>query len=340
MRRLVRSVRGSQLWRFVRSNRRTQIGLALVGFWVLAALLAPLIAPYSPTQPHPDAILQPPSSTYLLGTDADGFDVLSRIIYAPRVDLTIAVAATFFGLIIGVPIGAFAGYFGGKRGLGGKTAGAVMRVVDVSLAFPLFVFALTLVGVLGPKTSTVIIALTFVSVPPLVWMTRSQVLSVREMTFVEAARCSGNSEARAVLRHVMPNSLPAPLAQLSVILGGAILATAGLSFVGAGVRVPTPEWGLMISEGTTSLITGQWWPSVFPGIAIGLCVLGFSLLGDGLRIYLDPKQRRQGERTALPVDPAAEAFVGSSLSDAPATPAAAAIATVATVDTPGVQDRA
>jgi peptide/nickel transport system permease protein len=314
MSRALKAVASSQLWRFVRGSRRTQAGLAIVGFWILIGVLAPLVAPYSPTQPHPTDVLVAPSTKYLLGTDGDGFDVLSRIMWAPRIDLTIALAATALGLIIGVPIGAFAGYFSGRRGLFGKLASLLMRVIDVSLAFPLFVFALTLIGILGPHMENVILALAFVSVPPLVWLTRSQVLSIREMTFVEAARCSGNGELRAVFRHVLPNSLPAPLAQLSVILGGAILATAGLSFLGAGVRVPTPEWGLMISEGSSSLITGQWWPSVFPGLAIGSCVLGFALLGDGLRVYLDPKQRRQTERSiqGLPVDVAAGALAGGS----------------------------
>jgi peptide/nickel transport system permease protein len=321
------AIGGSQFWRFLRASRRTQVGLAIVAFWVLASLLAPVVSPYSPVEPHPADILQPPSSRYLLGTDGDGFDVLSRILWAPRVDLAIAVVATTLAVIIGVIIGAFAGYFGGKRGVYGKLAGVAMRIVDVSLAFPLFIFALTLVGMLGPKVTTLVVALTFVSIPPLVWLTRSQVLSVREMTFVEAARCSGNSEWRAVLRHVLPNSLPAPLAQVSVILGGAILATAGLSFVGAGVRVPTPEWGLMIAEGSSALITGQWWASVFPGVAIGTCVLGFGLLADGLRVYLDPRQRRQAERTVLglPIEAVAEAFRGSAATEeSDSIPAAAA----------------
>jgi peptide/nickel transport system permease protein len=319
MRRLVTAAGSSQLWRFVLGSRRTQVGLAIVGFWVVVAVLAPVLAPYSPVQPHPADLLQPPSGKYLLGTDGDGFDVLSRILWAPRTDLVIALAATALAVGIGVPIGAFAGYFGGRRGALGKLAGVLMRTVDVALAFPLFVFALTLVGILGPAEGNVIVALTFVSVPPLVWMTRSQVLSVRKTTFVEAARCSGNSEVRAVFRHVLPNALPAPLAQLSVILGGAILATAGLSFVGAGVRVPTPEWGAMISEGSSALITGQWWPSVFPGVAIGTCVLGFALLGDGLRMYLDPKQRRQSERAirGVPVDAAAEVIAGNATIEVP-----------------------
>ena len=313
---LLARVRRTQLWRFAAVSRRTQAGLIIVGVWVLEAVIAPLAAPYSPVQPHP-ALWQPPSGRFLLGTDGDGFDIFSRILWAPRIDLTIALASTAMAVVIGVPTGAFAGYFGGRRGPLGATAAVVMRIVDVSLAFPVFVFALTLTGMLGPTLGNLIAALTFVSIPPLVWLTRSQVLSVREMTFVEAARCSGNSEWRAVLRHVLPNSVAAPLAQLSVILGGAILATAGLSFIGAGVRIPTPEWGQMISEGSSALITGQWWASVFPGIALGSCVLGFALLGDGLRIYLDPKQRRQSERSVagLPLESAAEALAGYSTLD-------------------------
>ena len=318
------ALRRSKFWHFALTNPRMRLGLALVGFWVVAGLLAPVVAPYSPVQPHPNDILIPPGPKYWLGTDKDGFDIFSRLVWAPRIDLGIALASTTIALVIGVSIGTFAGFFAGRRGVFGLLSSFVMRVVDVSLAFPLFVFALALVGILGAQLINVIIALTFVGSPPFVWLTRSQVLSVRQATFVEAARCSGNSELRVAFRHVLPNSLAAPLAQLSVILGGAILTTAGLSFIGAGVRIPTPEWGLMISEGASGLITGQWWPGVFPGLAIATCVLGFGLVGDGLRVYLDPKQRRQvgslvqveAAMKAMVGDPAANAAGSSELTSA------------------------
>jgi len=281
---------------FALRNGRLRIGLVIVSVWILVALLAPLIAPYSPTQPHPFAKLQPPGSRFFFGTDLDGIDILSRVLWAPRIDLGIAVASTTIALVVGVPIGAFTGYFGGRAGLFGFGSNLIMRVVDVSLAFPIFVFALALVAVLGPQAINVIVAMSFVNIPVFVWLTRSQVLGVREKPFVEAARCSGNSELRIAFRHVLPNALAAPLTQLSIVLGFSILLTAGLSFVGAGVRVPTPEWGLMVAEGASTMITGQWWTAVFPGLALGSAVFGFGLVGDGLRSYLDPRQRRQTER--------------------------------------------
>lgn len=271
-------------------------GLIVVGFWLLISLLAPLIAPYSPTHPFADAVLAPPGGRFLLGTDRDGLDILSRLIWAPRIDLGIAVASTVLALCIGVPIGGFAGYFGGKGGVQGALATVAMRIVDVSQAFPVFVFALAIVAVLGPRAGNLILAMAFVNAPVFIWLTRSQVLAVRERAFVEAARCAGNSELRIAFRHVLPNAVAAPLTQLSVVLGFSVLLTAGLSFVGAGVQLPTPEWGLMVSEGASTMITGQWWIALFPGIALGSAVFGFALLGDGLRVYLDPVLRQQAVR--------------------------------------------
>jgi peptide/nickel transport system permease protein len=274
-------------------------GLIIVGFWLLVSLLAPIIAPYSPTHPFPDAVLAPPGSRFLLGTDRDGLDILSRLMWAPRIDLGIAVASTVLALCIGVPVGGFAGYFGGKGGLQGGLATVAMRIVDVSQAFPVFVFALAIVAVLGPRAGNLIVAMAFVNAPVFIWLTRSQVLAVRERAFVEAARCAGNSEVRIAFRHVLPNALAAPLTQLSVVLGFSVLLTAGLSFVGAGVQLPTPEWGLMVSEGASTMITGQWWIALFPGIALGSAVFGFALLGDGLRVYLDPVLRQQAVRAQI-----------------------------------------
>jgi len=274
-------------------------GLIIVGFWLLISLLAPIIAPYSPTHPFPDAVLAPPGSRFLLGTDRDGLDILSRLMWAPRIDLGIAVASTVLALCIGVPVGGFAGYFGGKGGLQGALATAAMRIVDVSQAFPVFVFALAIVAVLGPRAGNLIVAMAFVNAPVFIWLTRSQVLAVRERAFVEAARCAGNSEVRIAFRHVLPNALAAPLTQLSVVLGFSVLLTAGLSFIGAGVQLPTPEWGLMVSEGASTMITGQWWIALFPGIALGSAVFGFALLGDGLRVYLDPVLRQQAVRAQI-----------------------------------------
>jgi peptide/nickel transport system permease protein len=228
---------------------------------------------------------------HLFGTDKDGLDIFSRVLYAPQIDLSISLTSTLISAVLGTPMGAMAGYFSGRRGLAGLLADWTMRAVDMTLAFPVFVLALLLVGTLGAQIFNVVLALVFVNAPVFVWLTRSEVLGMRQRQFVEAARCSGNSELRVVLSHVIPNSISSSLTQVSVMLGYGILLTAGLSFIGAGVRVPTPEWGLMISQGATDMITGQWWPALFPGLALGSAVLGFSLAGDGLRGYLNPKTR-------------------------------------------------
>ncbi|MFN8455954.1 MAG: ABC transporter permease [Anaerolineae bacterium] len=287
-------------------------GLFIIIVWGLIALLAPLISPYPPIEPHPGKTLQPPSREFLLGTDKDGFDILSRLLWAPRLDLGIAVTSTALSFILGVPIGALAGYFGGRGGFFGLASDVVMRAVDVSRAFPVFVFALVIVAVLGASVTNVILALTFANAPVFIWLTRSEVLSVREKPFVDAARCSSNSELRIAFRHVMPNSLASPLTQLSIVLGFSILLTAGLSFVGAGVRVPTPEWGLMIAQGAPTMISGKWWTALFPGLALGSAVFGFALVGDGLRIYLDPKQRRQFETGLLPQESSPSPAIAAS----------------------------
>jgi peptide/nickel transport system permease protein len=289
-------------------------GLIVVGFWLVVSLLAPVVAPYSPTHPFVDAVLAPPSGRFLLGTDSNGLDILSRLMWAPRIDLGIAIASTILALLIGVPLGGFAGYFGGRRGLEGALATVAMRVVDVSQAFPVFVFALAIVAALGPHAVNLVIAMAFVNAPVFIWLTRSQVLAVRERAFVEAARCGGNSERRIAFRHVLPNALAAPLTQLSVVLGFSVLLTAGLSFVGAGIQLPTPEWGLMVSEGASTMITGQWWIAVFPGIALASAVFGFALVGDGLRVYLDPVLRQQAMRVEAPAGAALGGDIGGSAS--------------------------
>jgi peptide/nickel transport system permease protein len=289
---------------FAWARRSFRTGLLIIGFWMAIAILAPVISPYPPTQPGPGHVLLAPSLSHLLGTDENGMDILSRILWAPRIDLGIAVTATACATALGIPIGALAGFFGGRRGWLGRLADWTMRLVDVSLAFPVFVFALALVAVLGASIVNIVLALTFVNTPVFIWLTRSQVLSVRERPFVEGARCVGNSDLRIVFKHVLPNAIAAPLTQVSIVLGFAILLTASLSFVGAGVPIPTPEWGLMVSQGASNLISGQWWPAAFPGLALASAVVGFSLVGDGLRLYLDPKLRVAGGPTVPVVVPA------------------------------------
>jgi peptide/nickel transport system permease protein len=196
--------------------------------------------------------------------------------------------------VVGILIGAVGGYFMAGEGITSLLAEWVMRAVDVVQAFPVFIFALALVAVLGSNPINLIMAMVFVNTPVFIWLTRSEVAHVRQMPFIEAARCSGNGELRIALAHVLPNSLAPALTQLSVVMGFSVLLTASLSFVGAGIQVPTPEWGLMVSQGASTMITGQWWVALFPGLALASTVFGFALVGDGLRNYIDPKRRIAG----------------------------------------------
>ena len=304
---MLRAIWESPFVRYLRQTPVLQLGLAFTVFWVLVALVSPIIAPYPPTEAHPDMILKAPSARFWFGTDKHGMDIFSRVLYAPRIDLGIAVTSTAIASVLGVLIGTVAGYFVGGGGVLGLLAECTMRAVDVVQAFPVFILALVLVAILGASTGNVIAAMVFVNTPVFIWLTRSEVLSIRQKPFVEAARCSGNGEIRIALVHVLPNSLAPALTQLSVVLGVSILLTAGISFLGAGVRVPTPEWGLMVSQGASTMITGQWWVAIFPGLALASAVFGFALVGDGLRNYIDPKRRVAGVGLAAPVTRPTEA---------------------------------
>jgi peptide/nickel transport system permease protein len=267
--------------------------ICVVGIMLLLAFVGPSIAPFSPTQSASNPYIPPPalsSVPHLLlralsghaggihwfGTDASGFDVFSRVISAPRVDLVIAVLANGFALLLGVPLGLLAGYF---RNAASET---LMRVSDVVQSFPVFISAMILVALAGQSIVNLVIALAVLYAPIYVRLTRAEVMSQKARGMVEASRAIGLSELAIAVRHVLPNSLGPTLVQSSVTIGFAILLTAGLSFVGAGVRPPTPEWGLMIATGANDMVLGQWWPSVFPGIAISLTVFSFAVLGDTL----------------------------------------------------------
>lgn len=270
------------------------VGVAVVGTVVVLALIGPWLAPYDPTSTTPDVSVPPPSPPEIpallygavrgglaqpphwMGTDASGFDVFSRIIVAPRTDLSIALVANILSLVLGVLLGLVAGYF---RNLATE---AMMRVSDVVQSFPPFISAMILVALAGRSLGNIIIALALLYTPIYIRLTRAEVMAQKVRGFVEAARAMGNTELTIALRHVLPNALTPALIQSSVTIGFAILLTAGLSYVGAGVRPPTPEWGLMIANGANQIILGEWWSSVFPGIAISLTVFGFAVLGNAL----------------------------------------------------------
>lgn len=276
---------------FSRKRPSFLVGLAIVAVTLFLAVFGPAIAPYHPERALPGAGLLPPSPEHWMGTDVAGMDIFSRIISAPRIDLTIALVSSLIAFVLGVVLGVISGFFAGAPGLGRFLSEGIMRGADILQAFPIFIFALALVGFRGPGVENVIAALAFLNIPYFLRVTRGSVLQVRERPFVEAARCAGNSELRVAFVHVMPNALTPALANISPGIGFAILLTAALSFVGAGVPKPTPEWGSMISIGAPNMMTGQWWTAFFPGVALGVTVLGYALVGDGLRDYLDPVKR-------------------------------------------------
>lgn len=271
----------------LRDKPSSAIGVAIVGIAVVMVLLPYPFARFSPTAVT-DRQLAPPDGLNWFGTDINGLDVFSRIVWGARIDLTIAITSALIAVAIGTVMGAWAGYHFGGKGWQGLLSDVLMRATDALQAFPVFVLALALVAFLGRNIFNLIFVLVFLGIPTFLRLTRSSVIATRSETYVDAARCSGNSEVRMILRHLLPNAITPTLVLASAVAGQAILLTAGLSFVGAGVPAPTPEWGYMVSVGAPNLYTGQWWPAVFPGICIGLVVLGFALIGDGIQHFLDP----------------------------------------------------
>jgi len=258
------------------------VGLSLV---VLLAFAAPWIVPFNPLASDVPQALQPPSAAHWAGTDQLGRDILSRILTAARLDLFIAVTAVGLSFVTGAVIGGFCGYRGGRldRWVG--------RIVDVLMAFPLFVLAMALVAALGNRMENIIIATAIINLPFYTRFARAEVNVRRNSGWVEAARACGEGHLAVVLRFLLPNVLPAMAVQISLNLGWAILNAAGLSFIGLGVQAPTPEWGIMVAEGAAFITSGKWWLVAFPGLALMLTVLCFNLLGDGLRDILDPRMR-------------------------------------------------
>ena len=269
----------------LRRNPRAIVGFSLVTLMILLAVFAPLLTSYGPEAPIASDARQPPSLQHLFGTDETGMDIFTRVIYGGRIDISIGVVGTLLSLLIGVPLGLLVGY---REGIWGEIT---MRLMDLLQAFPVFVLAMTLVAGLGNRVENVILAIAFLNAPIYLRLVRAEVLMLKRLPFVEAAKVAGRGNLYIMFRELLPNSVGPALIQASVNVGWAILLTAGLSFIGAGVPVPTPEWGSMISIGAGTIITGQWWASFFPGLAIMTTVLGFALVGDFLREYFDVQQR-------------------------------------------------
>lgn len=269
----------------VRRHPLFLVGLVIVTVALLLAILGPYVVPYDPMTSLPGAALLPPNSEHWFGTDRSGMDVFSRVIAAARIDVTIGIAATILAWVIGTPLGVLTGYF---RGAGTE---AVLRVADVVQAFPVMVLGMAMVAVTGQEISNVIWVMAFLYAPIYLRLVRSQAVGIRVAQYVLAAKCAGNTELRIAFRHIFPNCVAIAIIQASVNVGSTILLTAGLSFIGAGVRVPIPEWGSMISIGAPNIMTGEWWPAVFPGIFLSFTVLGFAMVGNELRYIIDPTRR-------------------------------------------------
>ncbi len=269
---------------WLRGERQMQIGLVIVIGMIVIALLAPVIAPYDPEQATSD-VLTPPSAAHWFGTDVSGFDVFSRTLWAPRVDITIAFISTLLAMAVGVPLGIIAGY---RSGLRSET---MSRSFDIIQAFPFFILALVLLGIFGPSIKNLILVVAFVNAPIYFRLMKSQAQMLKGRMFIEAARVAGCSDRDLMFRHILPNSLSPALAQMSVTIAWSIILTAGVSFVGAGVRPPTAEWGVMIATGAPQMQTGQWWAALFPGLTLALSVVGYALIGNAIANVADPRKR-------------------------------------------------
>ena len=280
---------GGALYRQVRyvlgENPITLIAFVLFILIVLAAVFGPHLVPYNPLASNTAEALRPPSARHWFGTDQLGRDIFSRVVVATRLDFLIAVTSVALVFLMGGLAGVAAGFFGGW------TDRIVGRIADTIMAFPLFVLAMGIVAALGNTVQNIVIATAIVNFPLYARIARAEASIRREAGFVEAARLSGNSDWRILAFQILPNVLPILVVQMSLTMGYAILNAAGLSFIGLGVRPPTPEWGIMVAEGAQFMVSGEWWNATFPGAALMLAVFCFNLLGDGLRDMIDPRRR-------------------------------------------------
>lgn len=265
--------RGVQLRRLVRQHPSAAGGVLFILLLLIASLVAPL--PFDPRATDGAASLQPPGGAHWFGTDGAGGDVFSRVVYAARIDLSLALAGTLLSLGLGVPLGLAAS----TKGRGSER---VVRGLDAFQAFPLLILALALVSLSGNKLYMVVVAIALINVPRFIRLLRSQVLSLREARFIEAATAMGATTTRITLRHLLPNVWGIILVQTSLTIANAIVVIASLSFLGVGVRPPTPSWGSMIRDGAGNMSSGQWWIAGFAGLAVVLCVIAFNQLADAI----------------------------------------------------------
>ena len=272
-------------FRRIRRNTLSVVGLGIVGGLVLIALIFPVIVPRSQVElTHLDSMFLPPSLGHPFGTDEMGRDLLVRILWGTSISLQIGILVVATAMGIGVPLGAIAGFFGGR------IDDAIMRLTDLFLAFPSILLALAVAAALGPSITNALIAIAITWWPWYTRIVRGMTLSLKEEKFVEAARSLGASKARLIFKHILPNCVTPVIVNGTLDIGYAILATAALGFLGVGAQPPLPEWGLMISTGRLYM-PSRWWVSTFPGLAILVTVLGFNLVGDAIRDVMDPRLR-------------------------------------------------
>jgi len=280
--------RNSEWRRAVHSLRKSPLavlGFVITGVLIVLAIFAPFLAPYSPTKMRLSERLSPPSSSHIFGTDDVGRDILSRVIYGSRISLRICTVVVGLTIGIGTILGVAAGY------LGGWVDELIMRISDVFLAFPALILAMAIAAALGPSLDNVILAMVVIWWPRYARVARGQVLVLREIDYMVAAKAIGISGGRTFTHHILPNCISPILIQATLDLGEVLLTAATLSFIGFGAQPPTPEWGAMISLGRNYL-RDNWWYATFPGLAILVTVMGFNLLGDAARDVLDPRLRR------------------------------------------------
>ncbi|EJT02644.1 ABC transporter permease subunit [Rhizobium sp. CCGE 510] len=281
----------AEFWHYFSRNKGAVIGLVVFTIILVVAVFAPLFAPHEPNEQNRQVLLAVPSwmeggsISFPLGTDAVGRDILSRLIYGARFSLFIGVVVVALSVISGVLIGLVAGYFRGKVDT------AIMRLMDIILAFPSLLLALVLVAVLGPGLTNAMIAISLVNQPHFVRLTRASVISEREKEYVIASRVAGAGTFRLMFKTILPNCLGPLIVQATLAFSAAILDAAALGFLGMGAQPPTPEWGTMLAE-SREFISRAWWVVTFPGLAILITVLAINLMGDGLRDALDPKLKR------------------------------------------------
>lgn len=274
-----------EMGEIILKNKLTLIGFIIVGFIVAIGVLSPILAPYDPNLMNMPERLAAPSGSHLFGTDEMGRDILSRIMYGARISIIVGVVIVVCSALIGCFLGSLSGY------AGGKIDQAVMAVTDMILAFPSMVLALALTAAMGPGLLNTMLAVIIVRIPMYTRLMRGQVLVAKEQQYVRAARTFGERPVKIVLRHIVPNCMTPLMVQMTLGIGDAILIASSMSFIGLGAQPPTPEWGAMISTARIYAID-QWWYAAFPGLFILITIMGFNLIGDGIRDILDPRSRK------------------------------------------------